>query len=440
MAICQIVIDANLNAQELIQNHLIGNPNFPASNFSMVNGNQFAGPNSVGYFTNNVTDFQFGNGIVLSTGNVLEIPGPNTSLLSTPGFNWPGDIELSNLTNSPDLFNASSLQFDFVADVSAVTIDFLMASEEYDGSSECQWADIFAIILTNTITGISENLAVIPGTDTPITTTTVHGMTTSCGTSNEDYFDRYNHTNAAPSFPAEDSAINLNGQTKIFVVISDLIVGDTYTVKIAIADEGDSVWDSALFVRNGSFGAYPEVAQAPNDIVIEDTDNDGVELFDLTVNEDLMLGDIDGAVYHFSFYYFRTLSDAENNMNPIPYPETYTNTDAIEDIYVKMINTYTETGLVVPFQITIDASLLAVDEFNNPLVTLYPNPILDVLYIDGHSNIKQIDIYSMNGQQLSTQSYKDVESTSINFSDYANGMYLIKIHTDAGSSYKRILK
>ena len=52
---------------------------------------------------------------------------------------------------------------------------FIMASEEYDGNTggnfECDYSDVFGFFLTDE-NGNTTNLAVLPGTDTPISVTT----------------------------------------------------------------------------------------------------------------------------------------------------------------------------------------------------------------------------------------------------------------------------
>ncbi|MCK7591411.1 T9SS type A sorting domain-containing protein [Subsaxibacter sp. CAU 1640] len=422
----QITVEGPIPAQVLIQNNLIGNPNFPATNFGMMNGNQFSGPNSISTF--NCTDANivpFTDGVILSNGAANGIVGLPTTLISTGGQSWPGDTELSNLTGLTNLFNASSLQFDFVAEVPAISFDFMMASEEYDGNSECQWSDTFAFIIRNNTTGVSKNLAMVPGTTTPISVTSVNDNT-NCP-ANTAYFAGYN-------------SVGFGGQTVVFELTGNLTIGDSYTVKIVVADQNDAVWDSALFVRNSSFGAYPVVDQEPMDLVIEDTDMNGYEIFDLTVNEALMLGAINTAVYTFDFNYYLTQADAEAQVNPIANPQAYQNTTDLESIYVSMRNPYTGHSITTEFMITIDSDLLGVEEVDNGIAKLYPNPVTDVLHIDGLSNIQKVNIYAMNGQLLSSQNVQNSMSTTVDFSNHGSGLYLVNVVTDNGSTFRRVVK
>ena len=49
---------------------------------------------SYGYFDATGTTFPFQNGIVMSTGRLSNVPGPNTTLSDDDAPNWDGDIDL----------------------------------------------------------------------------------------------------------------------------------------------------------------------------------------------------------------------------------------------------------------------------------------------------------------------------------------------------------
>ena len=440
----QVNINTSLSTEELVTNVLIGNPNFPSSNYEVITGTQFGSVNGVAAFQTNEVYMPFEEGLVLSTGDVMSISGSNTSILSGGNSSWPGDVDLEAIVSDLNSYNASSVAFDFVADVNAISLDFMFVSEEY-GVFECSFADRFAFIITDLITGISENIALVPETTIPISVVTVRGgANTNCAPQNEIYFERYNFVpddaNISHILP-EDAPINFNGQTKVFVLMKDLVIGNPYHIKIVVADHADSVYDSALFVRNSSFGAFPTMAQMPSDIVVEDTDDNGVETFNLRMNETQMLGTINAAVYSFDFSYHNTLGEAESGVNPIANPESYQNANPLETIYVRMANSYTGTAITNEFKITIDADLLSTNVFEISETRLYPNPVVNVLNIEsaGHQ-IKSIEIYNMTGQRILHRSYETLENISINVSQYNAGQYFIKLETAQGSVIKRFLK
>jgi hypothetical protein len=107
--------------------------------------------------------------------------------------------------------NATVLEFDFTPISPTFSFDFLFASEEY-GNFQCQFSDAFAFLLTNTVTGVTTNLAVVPNTNLPISVVTIRDFlyNSSCPSANVEYFGSYNGGSAAAT-----AAVNFNGQTKL---------------------------------------------------------------------------------------------------------------------------------------------------------------------------------------------------------------------------------
>ena len=89
-----------------------------------------------------------------------------------------------------------------------------------------------------------ENLAVVPGTSIPVKITTVRGSGTICPPANEIYFDAFN---------GQNHPTNFNGQTKILKAEATVTPGVLYHIKLVIADQGNQLYDSAIFLGGGSF-------------------------------------------------------------------------------------------------------------------------------------------------------------------------------------------
>ncbi|SFU78530.1 Fibronectin type III domain-containing protein [Pustulibacterium marinum] len=233
--------------EELITDVLINSECAQVSNVIWDGASNYTSFSSIGYFYD-AYNFSFTEGIVLSSGNVSEVPGPNNGLTSSTGTGWNGDADLLAIAQENDptatLNNASYIQFDFVPLTDHISFDFLFASEEYTSTFECNYSDIFAFILTDS-EGNTSNLAVVPGTTIPVMVTTVHGGVGSCGPANAEYFDQYNGDGTG--------LIAFDGQTVVMTAEADVVVGDTYTIKLGIADEQDSSYDSAVFLQAGSF-------------------------------------------------------------------------------------------------------------------------------------------------------------------------------------------
>ncbi|MUU79912.1 PKD domain-containing protein, partial [Winogradskyella sp. HL2-2] len=240
-------VDQNtFTTEQLIQDVLINSPCATVSNISSITGIDYSTsePNGIGYFYSNGVDFPFEDGILLTSGEAGDAGGPNT-FLGDGSNTWPGDADLDNEVGITS-HNATYIQFDFVPLADSISFDFLMASEEYDmGSFECTYSDAFAFLLTDSA-GVTTNLAVLPGTNTPILVTNIHPDNgASCGGINDQYFGAYTPNNGPP--------ISFDGRTAVFTAQANVIPGDNYTIKLVVADDRDNTYDSGVFIKAGSF-------------------------------------------------------------------------------------------------------------------------------------------------------------------------------------------
>ena len=93
-----ITVNQTFTAQQLIENILVNSGCVSVSNFSASGGNFSAGEMSFGYFNANGSVFPFQEGIVLSTGKLSSVVGPNTNFSD---FNIKMDrISLANFSSS----------------------------------------------------------------------------------------------------------------------------------------------------------------------------------------------------------------------------------------------------------------------------------------------------------------------------------------------------
>ncbi|OIQ19389.1 T9SS type B sorting domain-containing protein [Lacinutrix sp. MedPE-SW] len=204
---------------------------------------------SYGYFHATGTTFPFQSGIVLSTGRLENVPGPNNSLSDDDAPNWQGDQDLEVALQESNTLNATIIEFDFTSVANQISFRYIFASEEYQegNSSTCQYSDLFGFLIKPASAPDSdfENIALVPNTQTPVKVTTVHPeIPGSCDAINEIYFDTFND-NIAP--------INFNGQTAVLTATAQTVPNQSYHVKLVIADEQNYRYDSAVFLEAGSF-------------------------------------------------------------------------------------------------------------------------------------------------------------------------------------------
>ncbi len=236
--------------------------------------------NGIGYFNKGNSNFPFEQGIILSTGNAAASAGPNNSLLSGGGLGGDSDLSAILAAQTPPvtgtLQNATKLEFDFVAITDQINFNFLFASEEY-GAFQCGFADAFAFILTDLTAGTPPmNLAVLPGTNVPVTIFNIRDnqYNTSCPSSNVPYFGNYyNNPEGAMGAP-----INYNGITVPMTAGASVIPGNSYHIKMVIADYQDTQYDSAVFLQGGSFNPGEESClDRINLVAFNDTNNNGIK-------------------------------------------------------------------------------------------------------------------------------------------------------------------
>ena len=244
---------------QLVNNVLINSPCVNATNITWSTGTNYSSSNGIGFFQNTNLNFPIQSGVVLSTGNISNVPGPNTSILNDGSTAWPGDLNLETTLAAAGINmvskNATILEFDFTPISPNFSFDFIFASEEY-GNFQCLYSDAFVFLLTNMLTGVTSNLAIVPNTNTPISVATIRDFqyNSSCPSVNAQYFGSFNGGSSAAN-----SATNFNGQSKVLTAAASLTAGVPYHIKLVIADRADPQSDSAIFISSDSFNVGQDV-------------------------------------------------------------------------------------------------------------------------------------------------------------------------------------
>jgi gliding motility-associated-like protein len=255
LAMAQITFAQNVQVdsqtfspQQLIEDILIDSDCIQNVVVTNVVGGDFNNTDlSYGYFDASGSTFPFESGLVLSTGRLEHVEGPNTSLSDDDAPNWIGDNDLETILNEPNTHNATIIEFDFTSVADQISFRYIFASEEYqeNNPNTCQYSDLFGFLIRPVNAQEYVNIALVPNTQTPVKVTTVHpDIPNGCPAENETYFGNWN-SNIAP--------INFNGQTAILTATADVVPNETYHVKLVIADEQNYRYDSAVFLEAGSF-------------------------------------------------------------------------------------------------------------------------------------------------------------------------------------------
>ena len=230
----------------------------------------------IAYFNNNQGSFPFEEGMLIRSGNANLSVGPYaTGNSDSSTCSQLSDTDLatiiSNTGQSGTVNDVSSVKFNFTANSNLLSFNFIFASNEY-GQYQCQFSDVFGFILTDLTTGTKQNIAIIPGTTTPISTTTIRNSlyNTSCASVNAQYFGNYNVNNL-------NSAINFRGQTVPMTAFATLIPGRQYSLKLAVGDYNDNSFDSGIFIEGGSLAFGNQCQENIQLVAFVDENNNGIK-------------------------------------------------------------------------------------------------------------------------------------------------------------------
>lgn len=164
---------------------------------------------------------------ILSTGNVSEAAVNDPSHHASSDMSEPGSDSLSDLVGGYSTFDAAAYRVRLVPHGDELHIRYVFASEEYPEYVGAGYDDVMAVF----VDGV--NCALVPGTGTRVSVDSVNEYTNSGY-----YVD--NSTGAA------GYATSMDGMTVPLTCTVPVTPGEAVDVEVAVADVGDSVFDSAV--------------------------------------------------------------------------------------------------------------------------------------------------------------------------------------------------
>ena len=252
----QLEVETGLTLEQYVNDILLGN------GIQAFNITYQGGTNQLGYLTNGEDSFSINSGLVLSSDVSQNLECPDGFLACDGclgnGFSDPDLLEIAN--SVPPLigqsFSVSSvndgcvLEFDFIAAGDTVSFDYVFGSDEYETWINTQYNDVFAFFLSgpgivgpyDSPAGFPDgavNIAGVPDTD-PIVPITISSV--NSGTNSEYYIDNLG-----------GSDVCINGYTVPFTAMYEVECGETYHIKLAIADGSDIALESVVVIEEGSF-------------------------------------------------------------------------------------------------------------------------------------------------------------------------------------------
>ena len=250
-------------ANQLINNVLLGG-GVSANNTSM-----FGDAIQIGFFNGVNTNLGLDSGIVMSTGDIADLDPTSFGGGNTP-MNTNTDPDLLNVANSvpplinqpffvSGIFDVATIEFDFIPTSDTVSFNYVFGSNEYLTWVNSEYNDVFGFFISGPgITGPysspagfpngSINIATVPNSTPPlpITISSVNNVL------NSQYYIDNQFT-----FP---QTVSCNGFTTLFNATTIVQCGETYHIRLALADGSDSSLDSWVFLEAGSFSSNGSVS------------------------------------------------------------------------------------------------------------------------------------------------------------------------------------
>ncbi|MBO7277635.1 MAG: choice-of-anchor L domain-containing protein [Bacteroidales bacterium] len=249
------------NVKTLLESHFLGG-GIEISNVRF-NGQNVVNSNQIGFFTNPNTaspNVGLASGIVMASGDCVGMY--NSSDNASPASDGRDrSLALAYALSDFGMSNASLndvavLQFDFVASGEYVKFDYVFASSEYSSYVCSNFNDVFGFFISGPYdeqgNPVNEgtpyqyrNIAVIPGTTTPVMINTVN-----CGQCNNGGSNNYELTNSEWF----ETSCDMAGYTKVLST-EEVYVLPCYKYKfeLAICDVTDHALNSCVFLGAGSF-------------------------------------------------------------------------------------------------------------------------------------------------------------------------------------------
>ena len=241
-AFAQLVITPATAAQ-MVQT--LAGPGVVVSNIT------FSGTLSLGaaaLFSNgNTTNIGINNGVLLTTGLATNAIGPNTSPSLGTNQAGAGDPALDALITPILTHDACILEFDIIPICDTLRFNYVFASEEYLEWVGLNIEDVFAFFISGPGIIGQQNIALAPVSLQPVQIGTINNVTNSAY-----YVDN----------PSGSPTIQYDGFTTVLTAEIIIQQCQTYHIKLAIADGSDFIYDSGVFLKQGTLSCFGVNIQA----------------------------------------------------------------------------------------------------------------------------------------------------------------------------------
>lgn len=467
-----------------LENHFVGNGAYIFNvQFDGQSGIIPTDKDQLGLFqSNGYGALGMDSGVVLTTGRIVVVPGPNRSQgMCAPVAEKYIDPIITDYveTNGFPINGCGTIDFDFVSLTDHFSFYYSFASEEYNEFVFTQYNDAFVCVLSGpdpeTGEQFTRNIAIVPNS---VTDTTPNGIPVSINTVNNGYMgtgtippywakpgyyvlSEYYYDNDNQDSIILNHGVQYDGFTVKLSAGADVLPCTKYHMHISVCNVDNSLYDSGVFLESNSFsgpsGAIGLI-QYGADTVYRNTTKD--------INLSLNGTDYDHGTLYVTFggdaqygVDYVCLTDEGNALNsgesvqldnnvrtltitPLPGADLSYAKRAVLHLRTSLCDEFPEAVIkdTMVFILKESASTPdGIDAVEAQQLSVYPNPATDQLTVSSASVMQQVSIIDAAGREVYRRADVNSVRTTIDVSSLEAGIYTVRTITDGGEAARRVV-
>lgn len=370
---------------------------------------------AMSFFEGSACNVGINAGIFITSGTATNALGPNNMSAQTYVCQQLGDIDLDSLVPGYTTYDAAVLEFDLVVepDVTEISFNYVFGSEEYLEYVNSSFNDVFGFFITGPNPDGGEynkfNIALVPNTNMPVAINNINDELNANYYVNNGFEDSNDPSFSSPEY------IQYDGFTTPLNALAAVVGGATYHIKIAVADAGDYVLDSGVFIGIESLCGNPELRTTAEFIPQPQGDNSHTVHFQ---NES-----------DYATAWTWNFGDGSTSEERHP-----THSFAESGVYTVALTTSNYCCSETTLQEIIVGSTATTAA--SSMLTILPNPTRDILQLQA-TELTEVSIYNFSGVLIWKSTI--FGTASVPLSQWGKGMYIVQSHNSQGSFAEKIV-
>lgn len=366
---------------------------------------------ATGYFQGASTPLGLNAGILLTSGEATNAALPNIGAGTGTNVGGVGDDPQMNTLAQAQTFDGAFIDFDFVSTEDTLKFKYIFASEEYPEFVCNGFNDVFAFFVSGGDFVAPVNIAAVPNTNNsiPVSINTINNLP-NCANQT---FPQYYTENS-------DNYMTYDGMTVPLWAMTQVTPGVTYHARIAIADAGDGIYDSGVFIGSESLCGSEMVAPVAT-FTANRTGN--------------TVAFANGSRYGTRYLWDFGDGNTSTEMSPTHTYATDLTTTGY-DVSLRVTNYCCETtyGMRVGFNSSTNTN----NEQLSAILAVQPNPANDFLQLNlKNGQPTQINLFDITGKMLLTKTI--TTSERLDLTPFAKGIMLLQVVQNGTTYHSKVV-